>query len=388
MNAPLTVLINAGPWLPVPPDGYGGIETVIATLVPSLRAAGVRVILATVGPTTLPADGYVRTMEEPQFARIAAPYNQSSGIAHAHMHAVVEYLRRDLSVDVVHDHLEVVGPAVLAAMGDEAPPVLQTLHWDLRKHPSFYSSFEGHGRVAFAAVSRSQLDRAPQRLRAQTLDVVPLAVPPAPDLGLPRGRHALLLARITRDKGQDVAARVCRAAGVPLVLAGPVAGVNDPAELRRRLTAGDTALLQHADVRFFLDEVAPLVDGKRVRWVGGVAGEAKERLLQPALALLAPNRWAEPGATGVVEALSRGVPVVATPLGVLPSLVRHGETGFLAESEQELAHCLPLAAGLNSAACRASVAEWTPAAMAERYITLYRRLLATVSAPSVAAAGR
>ena len=230
MSRPLTVLVNVGPWLPVPPKGYGGIETVVATLVPPLRAAGVRVVLATVGPTTLPADGYLRIMDEPQFARIAAPYNQASGIAHAHMHAVVEYLREDTSVDVVHDHLEVVGPAVLAAMGDDAPPVLQTLHWDLRKHPDFYSSFDGHGRVAFAAVSQSQLDRAPQRLRAQTLGVVPLAVPQVPALGLPRGRHALLLARITRDKGQDVAARICRAAGVPLVLAGPVAGINDPAE--------------------------------------------------------------------------------------------------------------------------------------------------------------
>ena len=389
MSAPLTVLVNAGPWLPVPPNGYGGIETVVATLVPELRAAGVRVVLATVGPTTLPADGYVRTMDEPQFARIAAPYNQSSGIAHAHMHVVVEYLRRDRTIDLVHDHLEVVGPAVLAAMGDDAPPVLQTLHWDLRKHPGFYGSFEGHGRVAFAAVSQSQLDRAPQRLRAQTLDVVPLAVPHAPALGLPRGRHALMLARITRDKGQDVAARVCRVAGVPLVLAGPVAGIDEPGELRARLAAGDAALAQHADVRFFVDEVAPLLDGDRVRWVGGVAGAAKERLLQPALALLAPNRWPEPGATGVVEALTRGVPVVATPLGVLPSLVRHGETGFLAETEQDLARCLPMTAQLDPDACRASVSGWTPAAMAERYIALYRRLLD--SAPTrrtVAAAAR
>ena len=33
----MKVLMNAGPWLPVPPHGYGGIENVIATLVPELR---------------------------------------------------------------------------------------------------------------------------------------------------------------------------------------------------------------------------------------------------------------------------------------------------------------------------------------------------------------
>ena len=30
----MTVLVNAGPWLSVPPPGYGGIENVIGALVP------------------------------------------------------------------------------------------------------------------------------------------------------------------------------------------------------------------------------------------------------------------------------------------------------------------------------------------------------------------
>ena len=38
-----TVLMNAGPWLPVPPDGYGGIENVIAALVEA-RKRGVRTV--------------------------------------------------------------------------------------------------------------------------------------------------------------------------------------------------------------------------------------------------------------------------------------------------------------------------------------------------------
>jgi len=60
----LTVLMNAGPWLPVPPTGYGGIEAVVATLVPELRKSGVSVVLATVGPSELAADGYVRPLAD------------------------------------------------------------------------------------------------------------------------------------------------------------------------------------------------------------------------------------------------------------------------------------------------------------------------------------
>ncbi len=385
----LTVLVNAGPWLPVPPPGYGGIETVIATLVPELRRLGVRVVLATVGTSSLAADGYVRTLPDGQLPRVAAPYNQSSGLPHAHMAAVVRALRADRPadgpvdppIDIVHDHLEVVGPAVLAAMGTQAPPVLQTLHWDLRKHAEFYGSFDGGGRVFFAGVSQDQVARAPAALRAQVLGAVPLAVPaPVPQpVTLATGQdggYALVLARITRDKGQDVAARVCRAAGHRLVLAGPVAGIDDPAELAARLADPGDPVQSHPDAAYWREEVAPLVDGALVRWVGGVGGVEKERLLQGARVLLAPNRWAEPGATGVVEALGRGVPVVATPLGVLPSLLTDGVTGLLAADEAGLVAALARVGQLDPDACRASVADWTPAAMARRYVELYREVLA------------
>ena len=371
----LTVLVNAGPWVSVPPPGYGGIETVVATLVPELRNLGVRVLLATVGTSTLEADGYVRTLAEGQLPRIAAPYNQVSGIAHAHMAGVVRALRTDPSIDIVHDHLEVVGPAVLAAMGAGAPPVLQTLHWDLGKHAEFYSTFDGGGRVFFAGVSQSQIDRAPAALRLQTIGAVPLAVPAALPVDVARGSYALVLARVTRDKGQDIAARVAHLSGHPVVLAGPVAGIGDPAELAARLADPSDPVQAHPDAAYWRDEVAPLVDGDLVRWVGGVSGLEKERWLQGARVLFTPIRWAEPGATSVVEALGRGVPVVGTPLGVLPSLVREGVTGFLASSEADLARALGRVDLLDPAAYRESVAAWTPAAMAERYVELYHRVL-------------
>jgi glycosyltransferase involved in cell wall biosynthesis len=371
----LTVLVNAGPWLSVPPEGYGGIETVVASLVPELRRAGTRIVLATVGTSTLEADAYIQPIAEPRFRSVAAPYNQVSGIAHAHMCGVVEALRGDPTIDIVHDHLEVVGPAVLMAAGGQSPPVLQTLHWDLRKHADFYSTFDGHGRVAFAAVSQPQLDAAPASLRAQTIGVVPLAAPVPETIAVERGCHALVLARITRDKGQDIAARVSLRAGVPLVLAGPVAGIDDPVELDRRLASGDSALEAHPDVRFYLNQVAPLIDGKNVRWIGGVAGLQKEYLLQSAVALLTPIRWAEPGGTAVVEALARGIPVIGTPMGVLSSLIDHGVTGYLARDEDALAGFLRQAGKIDPAQCRAAVATWTPKEVARRYLELYDVLI-------------
>lgn len=378
----LSVLVNAGPWLPVPPPGYGGIETVVATLVPALRARGVRVVLAAVAGSTLEVDEHVSTLDAERLAWVARPYNQASGIAHAHMGAVVGALRDGLDVDVVHDHLEVVGPAVLGAMGDAAPPTLQTLHWDLGKHRDFYASFDGGGRVWFAGVSDAQVRRAPEALRRQVLGTVPLALPPVPPPaeaeGEVTGDHALVLARITADKAQDLAAHACRRAGHPLVLAGPVAGVHDPDELERRAADPTDPLQQHPDLVFWRERVAPLVDGEVVRWVGGVAGAAKERLLQGARCLLSPLRWDEPGATAVVEALGRGVPVVATPRGVLPSLLRTGHNGVLVPDAAGLdgwVEALDTVAAVDPADCRASVADRTPEAMADQYLALYAEVL-------------
>lgn len=371
----LTVLVNAGPWLPVPPPGYGGIETVVAMLVPELRALGVRVVLAAVEGSTLEADVHVSTLARGHLPSVAAPYNQVSGIAHAHMGAVVTALREGPSIDLVHDHLEVVGPAVLGAMGASAPPTLQTLHWDLRKHAEFYQRYDGRGRVFFAGVSQSQVDRAPANLRAQVLDAVPLAVPPAEPLGVSRGDYALVLARITADKAQDVAIAVCRRLGHPLVLAGPVAGINDRDELATRLADPDDPVQSHPDAAYWRERVAPFVDGDLVRWVGGVAGVEKEHWLQGARALLTPVRWDEPGATAVVEAFGRGVPVVGTRLGVLPSLVRDGVNGFLADEEEGLAAALTRVDEIDPDTCRASAADWTPATMARRYVELYGEVL-------------
>ena len=373
----LTVLMNAGPWLPVPPKGYGGIENVVATLVPELRRRGVRVLLASVGTSSLPADELIWCFRQGQFERLAAPYAQVVGVTHAHMQHLVQVLRTRREVDLVHDHLEVVGAATLAALGQDGPPALQTLHWDLRKHPEFYGSFDGGGRVFFNGVSRQQLGDAPPRLREQVLGAVDLAVP-LERYPFRAGKEGwfLALGRITPAKGQDVAARTCKELGERLVIAGPVAGIPDPAALAARLAHPGSPHHTYQDVRFYLDAVRPFEDGERIRWVGTVRGGEKLELLSRAKALLMPLRWSEPGGTAAIEALACGTPVVALRRGALAGIVEHGVTGFLADDEQELAEYLRCVDGIDPAACRRAAEErFSAPVMADRYLELYREVL-------------
>jgi glycosyltransferase involved in cell wall biosynthesis len=378
----LTVLINAGPWLPVPPPDYGGIENVLATLIPELRARGVEVVLCTVEESRVAVDDRRCAFPDGQFGRLAGPYAQVMGITHAHMATVLETLRERPDIDLVHDHLEVVGPSVLGVLDGEGPPVLHTLHWDLRKHPEFYGSFDGKGRVFVNGVSNAQLATAPGNLRAQSLGAVHLGV----DLAAHRfqavkGEEFLVLGRVTPFKGQDVAARICKELGVPLVMAGPVAGVASPQELAGALQDPASPLHGYGDVRHYLDAVQPFEDGERIRWVGTVGGADKDALVGRARAVLMPISWEEPGATAAIEALACGTPVIGTRRGALPEIIEHGVNGFLAGDEAQFAQLMLRAGEIDPAACRRSVAErFSAGTMAEGYLRLYREVLARTGA--------
>ncbi len=373
----LTVLMNAGPWLPVPPHGYGGIENIVATLVPELRKLGVRVVLATVGTSSIPVDERLAVFSDGQFRHLQRPYNQACGVVQAHLHGVVRALRQRDDIDLIHDHVEAAGLATLAALGCDAPPALHTLHWDLAKHPDLYGTFDGGNRVRVNGVSAAQLARAPRALREHALGHVHLATPLADgaDRRPPtdKGSHLVVLGRINPGKGQDLAVRLAHQMCFDLVLAGPVGPYEQPHDLAA--ADGDHAATHNPDVRFWREKVAPYVDGARVRWIGTVAGQTRDQLVASAKATLFPVRWEEPGGTAVVESLALGTPVIGLSRGCLPELVNHGDTGLLTDAEDELADMIIAASTIDPRRCRQQAARrFTPNVMARAYLDLYQQV--------------
>jgi glycosyltransferase involved in cell wall biosynthesis len=108
-----------------------------------------------------------------------------------------------------------------------------------------------------------------------------------------RGGYALVAGRLVPEKGFDTAVLACRAAGVPLVVAG-----QGPDEQRLR----------------------GLADGADVRFAGMLARDELARVRADAALALAPSRSDDACPYAVVEALAAGVPVIASDRGGLPEL--------------------------------------------------------------------
>jgi len=108
------------------------------------------------------------------------------------------------------------------------------------------------------------------------------------------GRYALVAARLSREKGVDVAIEACRIVGMPLVVAG-----DGP----------EWGTLQER------------VGGADVRFLGRVDAASLARWRSQATIALVPSRSAETFGLAAAEAMAAGVPVAASSVGALPELV-------------------------------------------------------------------
>ena len=147
--------------------------------------------------------------------------------------------------------------------------MLQTLHWDLRKHPEFYGTFDGKGRVFFNGVSNAQLATAPANLRSQSLGAVHLGVDlAATGTGPTRARNYLVLGRVTRSRARTWPPASARSSGCRSSWPAPWPVSPPRGELSAALEDPASPLHGYGDVRHYLDAVRPFEDGERIRWSG------------------------------------------------------------------------------------------------------------------------
>ena len=324
---PLRIALVAPIWLPVPPATYGGTERVVALLDKHYRAAGHEVVLFATGDST--TAGELRSVTDRGLVQHMAQLEAWEYEHHANALAA-DVVADSGSFDLIHSHL---GLAQLPILNLASCPVVQTVHaplglddvWNVQRCPN----------TTLVTLTKAQ---------AEPLESVSASSPSATVIssGLDMSRFEpstdggdtlVFLGRMGRQKNPVGAIEIARAAGWPLVLAGAPQNAEEH--------------------QYFDQQVAPLVDGDAVRYLGPVDHEAKQQLLAQAAALVFPIVDNEAFGLVMVEAMACGTPVLGRRHSSVPEIIDPGVTGFVGNEVADMVDLVPATVALDRGEVRA-----------------------------------
>jgi glycosyltransferase involved in cell wall biosynthesis len=322
----------------VPPRHYGPWERVVSLLTEGLVERGVDVTLFAT------ADSVTQATLDAVCPRPLAEDPSLDSKVWESLH-IANVFEKASKFDVIHNHYDFLP---LTYSGLVATPVVTTIHgFSSERIKAVYRRYAD--RVAY--VSISDADRDPSLPYVATvyhgIDLSEFA------LQEQAGHTLVYFGRIHPDKGVAEAIAVAKAARLPLVIAGIV-----------------------HDRDYYEREIAPHVDGDRVRYVGSIGPAERSELLGSALALLHLVEFAEPFGLSMIEAMACGTPVIARRRGSVPEVVDEGVTGFVVDDVAGAIDAVGRARALDRRAVRARAAErFSRDRMVDDYMRVYERVV-------------
>ncbi len=240
-----------------------------------------------------------------------------------------------------------------------AMPMLTVLHTpaDLLRVNAVISAPRWQPGPAHAYAAVSEYTARDWRTRLPTVGCIPNGIDLQrwrPDPARPaKPGLAVWAARITPEKGLPLAIQACRAAGMRLEIAGPI-----------------------ADPGHFSTDVVPLLAAD-ARYVGHLTHRDLPGFLRRGSVFVSSPRWPEPFGLALVEAMACGTPAAALPRGAAGQVVSRAG-GVLASdsSVPALASAIRRAVHLDRHAVRASVLGFDHTAMVSAYEQVLAALVA------------
>jgi glycosyltransferase involved in cell wall biosynthesis len=259
--------------------------------------------------------------------------------------------------DVIHSHLD----AMAFPFGREsAAPWVHTMHGrlDLPELQPFFRQFDD---VPVVSISDSQRRPVPHaNWVGRVYNGVDMSKLP---FGTGSGGYLAFLGRISPEKGVVEAIEVALRTGMPLKIAA-----------RLPLESVENSWVA-LDWQYYKEQVKPLLSSSLIEFVGEVDDTEKAELLKDAAGFVFPINWPEPFGLVMVEAMACGTPVIARALGSAPEVVRHGRTGFLCSTVDEMVEACGQLGSIDREYCRQDVLDrFSAHAMACGYLDVYRRV--------------
>ena len=329
----------------VPPRLYGGTERIVSYLTEELVRLGHDVTLFASGDS-------ITSSELAPCCTRALRLDPSVHDVVPHFMLMIDKVReRAEEFDVLHFHIDLFHFPLFRSL---AAQTLTTLHGrqDLADLKPFYSRFSEMPLISISDDQRKPLPHA------NFVATIHHGIPSGqhrPSFG--QGSYLAFLGRISPEKRPDRAIRIARAAGIPLKIAAKVDKVDED---------------------YFRNQIAPLIAGGGVEFVGEINEREKTKFLGEAAALLFPVDWPEPFGLVMIESMACGTPVLAFRRGSVTEVIEDGVTGKLVDSEEEAVAALPAVLSYDRRTVRQRFEErFTATRMAKDYVGSYRQLLKT-----------
>lgn len=343
-NRNMKICVISTTILPCPPKGYSGLEQLAYQQAAGLAAKGHKVLL--VAPNgSVPPSGvelHQTTLHESEKQAYSGYWNKLPAF------------------DAVIDNSWEKWSYILKKEGRLAQPILGVCH---APADTMYRVPPPVPKPCFVAISK---DQAAEALRCWNIEAkvvyngidTKLYVPSS-ILGRSNKSRWLFLARMSSIKGPHIAVAIAQKMGLELDLVGDDKITGEP-----QLT----------------EQIKQACDGTKLIYHGGVDRAETVGFFGRSKCLLHMNKhFREPFGLAPVEAMSCGLPVIAWDNGAMRETIKHGESGFLVKSEQEVEDIIRegLIDKLDPVKIRAWASQFSVENMINRYEELAVEAIAT-----------
>jgi glycosyltransferase involved in cell wall biosynthesis len=339
----MRILLVMDPFIPVPPEHYGGIERVIYDIACQYVKLGHQVTIVA-GPNSRSPDKLITYGENGSL---------NPAVNLKLLASVFFILRKEIRQhDVIHNFGRLL--FLLPFLKSRVPKVQTYMRSVNRNNIEWLDKLRPLN-LTYTAVSNA-IARTGMTKRSNWITIYNCA--PIEQFqfkaAVPATSYLAFLGRIERCKGLHNAIKVAQLTNSKLIIAGNISALDH-------------------EKAYFEQEIRPLIDGDQIVYIGQVDNAQKNKLLGNAIALLTPVEWLEPFPIIIPEAYACGTPVLGFDNGGIAEGIDENITGYISTNVAEMAQQVKKIGLLDRYACRLKAeTAYSDVRIAADYLSVYK----------------
>lgn len=345
------IAVIAPPFTTVPPNGQGGTETIAYYMTEGFVKKGYKVTLFGAGNCQTSAKFcqiFKKTIKQRKTNSTLQESSRLLRLENVYIAKVMqETLKRQKEFDIIFNHMR-AGYLFLPFAQFLKPQVVSILHLPIFKElADLLGSFEKPNIITISNAQRKGYNNINYLGTVYNgIDIHEFQFNKIPK------DYFLFMSALGEHKNPKDAILACKKARVKLVLAG--GKKREP---------------------YFSKEIAPLIDGKQIKYIGEVSGKKRIDLLKYAKGFLFPVKLPESFGLVMIESMATGTPVIAYNNGAVKEVIKHKKTGFIVKNVSEMAMSIKDIDKINREDCRNLVIRnFTAEKMVDGYEKIIQKL--------------